>query len=115
MNDFGVKLYREQAEVDAPTMKCHTISMTTKKPSRVNARLSPEVARKVTYLETLTNMSTTLVLRESIERYYDAVTREAGTPAEIFAQTGFIGCADGPADLSSSYKEHLSRSLRDKL
>lgn len=79
--------------------------------SRINARLSEDVARKLTYLERRTRMTTTDVVRESIERYYAAVSGE-GDPGSAFA--GFIGCADGPEDLSTSYKGALSESYEKK-
>ncbi len=61
-------------------------------------------------------MSTTEVLLASIERYYAAMTegRAEGTAARALAEAGFIGCAEGPADLSSSYKSGLTRSLAKK-
>jgi predicted DNA-binding protein len=84
------------------------------RPSRINARLPPDVARKVTYLERHTNQTTTQVLRESIEHYYTAVTEGKGTAAEALERSGFVGCASGPVDLSSSYKAELARSTSEK-
>jgi predicted DNA-binding protein len=86
----------------------------TAKAHRINARLAPEVARKVAYLEKRTNMSTTEVVRESIDRYYAAVAEEKGAHAQALERAGFIGCARGPSDLSISYKNELGRSLRNK-
>ncbi len=88
--------------------------MSRSKPARINARLPTDVARKVAYLESRTKMSTTEVVLESIERYYAAMTEGDGTAAEALAQAGFIGCATGPADLSSSYKSEQRRSLAKK-
>ena len=34
---------------------------------------------------------------------------------ELLMEAGFIGCAEGPADLSATYKEELTRSLDEKL
>jgi hypothetical protein len=88
--------------------------MTTAKAHRINARLPAEVARKVAYLERRTKMSTTEVVLASIERYYDAMTRGEGTAEEALAEAGFIACADGPADLSTTYKGELAGSLAKK-
>jgi hypothetical protein len=88
--------------------------MTDAKTHRINARLPPDVARKVAYLERRKHMSTTQVLRESIEHYYAAVTQEKGTAAETLERAGFVGCASGPADLSSSYKAELASSVGKK-
>ena len=39
---------------------------------------------------------------------------EGGRAAKALVTAGFVGCANGPADLSSSYKEGLARSLGKK-
>lgn len=88
--------------------------MTSGKARRINARLPEEVARKVAYLEKRTNKSTTEVVVESIEHYYAAMSEEGGAAAEALQQAGFVGCATGPANLSSSYKAELSRSIGKK-
>jgi predicted DNA-binding protein len=88
--------------------------MTFAKAHRINARLPAEVAQKVAYLEKRTNMSTTEVVRESIDRYYAALTEEQGASAQALERAGFVGCASGPADLSSSYKTKLGRSIGSK-
>ncbi len=88
--------------------------MTSPKATRINARLPADVARKVAYLERRTKMSTTEIVVTSIERYYDAMTQGEGTAADALAEAGFIGCAEGPVDLSSSYKAEMGRSLAKK-
>jgi hypothetical protein len=100
--------------IDALRVPCHTNCMTASKPHRINARLPPDVARKVSYLERRGRMTTTQVLRESIELYYATVTRETSTAASALEQAGFVGCASGPRDLSSTYKAQLADSLEEK-
>ncbi len=78
---------------------------------RLNARVDTELARKVKYLRERTGQSTTEVLKASVERYYEEVSR-AAEPALLLAD--FVGCAEGSADLSASYKAELNRSLGRK-
>jgi hypothetical protein len=47
-------------------------------------------------------------------RYCDEELGQSGEPLAILKNAGFIGCADGPADLSTSYKAELVQSLRRK-
>jgi predicted DNA-binding protein len=47
--------------------------MTRRPSTRINARIPPDVARKVAYLESRTHRTTTGVIVESIERFYAAV------------------------------------------
>lgn len=86
--------------------------MTAERAPRINARLPEATARKVAYLERRTGMSATALVIASLERYYDEVlAAETGT-AHLLAD--FVGCAEGPADLSSTYKDELTRSLSRK-
>ena len=70
--------------------------MAASKTHRINARLPPDVARKVAYLERCTKMSTTEIVTESIDRYYAAIVHEEGSPAEVLERAGFVACARGP-------------------
>jgi predicted DNA-binding protein len=105
--------------------------MTGALTTRIHARLPADVARKLAWLERRTRKTTTEVLRASIERYFAAeldralpmdladaslvVGEEgAGSAERILAESGFIGAADGPADLSSTYEAELARSLEKK-
>jgi hypothetical protein len=79
---------------------------------RINARLDPELARKVDVLRRQTGRSTTDILKASLESYYASVTRDRN-PAVRLAD--FVGCATGPRNLSSDYKRELARSLARKV
>ncbi len=82
--------------------------------SRINARLDEGLARKVSLVQKRTRRSLSQVVKESLTRYCDAELSEGGEPLSILKAAGFVGCADGPADLSSGYKKHLTRSLGRK-
>jgi len=81
---------------------------------RLNARVDDELAAKVEALRRLTKKSTTDIVKAAIELYYDTVRGTGGRAADLLEQAGFIGCADGPEDLSESYKDELASSLADK-
>jgi len=79
--------------------------------NRINARLDAGLARKVRDLRKRTGQSTTELVKASLESYYVAVTEKA-TPSSLLAE--LIGCAEGPPDLSGTYKDALTQSLRRK-
>ncbi len=81
--------------------------------ARLNARIDGPLAEKVAVLRRATRQTTTEVVRVALERYYDAVEREA-RPYDLLVNGGFIGCAEGPSDLSLTYKAALGRSLDEK-
>lgn len=82
--------------------------------ARLNARIDAVLAKKVAKLRRLTRRSTTEVVREALERYYESVERDA-RPYDALRDGGLIGCAEGPADLSSNYKAAFADSLAAKV
>jgi hypothetical protein len=86
----------------------------TKAPSaRLNARLPADLARKTAYLQRRLKLSSTEVIHRALERYYEQVCSDA---ADVGASglADFVGCAEGPPELSSTYKSELARSLEAK-
>jgi hypothetical protein len=79
---------------------------------RINARLPPRLAEKLSELQKRTGKSVTALLQDALENYYDT-SRATNRPGEQFAD--FVGCADGPRALSSTYKKRLRRSLERKV
>jgi hypothetical protein len=79
--------------------------------TRLNARVPEEVARKVRYLQARLGRSVTDVVIASLDAYYAQVAREE-EPARLLED--LIGCAEGPGDLSSTYKQQFADSLAAK-
>lgn len=75
---------------------------------RINARLDRDLARKVRALRDRTGQSTTEIVKASLESYYESVTGDA-SPETLLSE--LIGCAEGPADLSTTYKRRLTESI----
>ncbi len=85
---------------------CHTCCMT----SRINARLDSELARKLEELRRLTGLSTTAVLRSSIEAHHRAL--KARQPPAVLLE-GLVGTGDADPELSATYKSALLVELGD--
>lgn len=81
---------------------------------RINARLDDNLAYKLDYLVHAECMSVSNVVKESISRYYEEVRAPQAVAQEILGRNGFIGCAEGEADLSVSYKQALAETLSAK-
>jgi hypothetical protein len=78
---------------------------------RINARLEPELARKVEALCKRTGQSTTDIVKASLESYYVKVAGDGSAAARL---ADFVACATGPKTLSENYKRDLTRSLLRK-
>lgn len=100
--------------MDANNTQRHTDCMTTQPTKRINARLEAQLASKVGVLCRHTRKTTSAIVRESLELYFEK-TREAETRAfDILKGTGFVACTPGDPDLSTTYKDQLLESLEGK-
>ena len=94
--------------------KLYDKTMAMRAANRINARLDDDLAHRVNLVRKRKRRTTSQIVQESLARYCDQELGEGGEPLAIFRSAGFVGCADGPADLSSDYKRELTRSLRRK-
>ncbi len=81
---------------------------------RINARLDDNLAYKLDYLIHSEGRCVSDVVKASIERYYEAARASQAGAQDILERHGFIGCAEGDADLSANYKTALTKSLQAK-
>jgi hypothetical protein len=82
---------------------------------RVNARIEPPLAKKLAYLKAKHGLTTSATLKRAIEAYYEKEAESSTSPLELLERTGFVGCASGPVNWSTSYKRALTKSLGNKL
>lgn len=80
----------------------------------MNARLDPEMERKVAYLRRRTGLATSDVVRASIDHYYQVVRAGGVDARRILEASGFIASGSGPTDLSERYKDDLTASFGRK-
>lgn len=80
---------------------------------RINARLDEDHEDRITYLIQATGSTVTDVVKQAIDFYYEAYTREH-PGGRALLQSGFVGIADGEADLSVNYKALLTDDLGRK-
>ncbi len=83
---------------------------------RVNARLDDSYETNFAYLQETTQLCVSDIVRESVDRYYEAVKKEqASRLRSLDALVGaFAGRDDVPADFSESYKQYLGSTVDDK-
>lgn len=84
------------------------------KTQRVNARLDESRAGKLAALCRETGASVTEVIQEAIDVMYERHRQRATKAKEIFERVGFIGAAEGPPDLSETYRSELTELLEKK-
>jgi hypothetical protein len=74
---------------------------------RINARLDEKTEQQLTYIRATTKQSLTDIIKHSLSLYYQQLRSETGEGTRKLLQSDFIGCAEGPEDLSSHYKHYL--------
>ena len=80
---------------------------------RINARLDDGASRKLAYLKDATGWSVSEILRRAIDALHGRI-RAQTSAAEVLKEEGFVGCSDGPSELSTTYKDDLASALADK-
>ena len=81
---------------------------------RINARLDDASSKKLDYLRRMTGWGISDIVRKAIDTYYRHFRKANARSAELMAQSGLVGCSEGPRDLSENYKSELSRELATK-
>jgi hypothetical protein len=81
---------------------------------RINARLDDDHSRKLKFLRRATGAGISDVVKQAIDLYYERLRQTSEKPGEALAKAGFVGCGEGPADLSDIYKDVLQAELPGK-
>ena len=82
---------------------------------RINARIEPPLAKKLAYLKAKTGETTSTILKRAIEAYYEQEEEASAAPLALLTASGFVGCAEGPVNLSTNVKRELTKALGSKL
>ena len=81
---------------------------------RINARLENDYAEKLEYLKKQTQLSTTEIVKQAIDLLYRQSKSKTSKKIKALLESDFIGCGEGPEDLSTHYKQYLTESLAKK-
>ena len=81
---------------------------------RVDVRLDEASAGKLSRLQTLTGLSAGDVLEQAIECLHKEHMASVQNRLDSLLSSEFIGCAEGPRNLASAYKQYLANDLAGK-
>lgn len=83
----------------------------------VTARLDENLSNEIEFIKSSLKLSnTTAVLSQAIHLLY-SITKEKQSKKsslQLFEESGLLGCMEGAADLSTSYKDEISKILLQK-
>lgn len=75
---------------------------------RVNARLDEARAAKLQQLQSSLGVSASEVIKRALDALHKEQCEGGGAKTQALLSSDFVGCADGPEDLSSRYKQYLT-------
>jgi hypothetical protein len=81
---------------------------------RINARLDESRSQKLEYLARATHLSTSEIVKQALDLFYEQVRSRRPLPAEVLKASGFIGCGEASPDLSDRYKEEVKSLVAAK-
>lgn len=81
---------------------------------RINARLDDERAEKLKQLQSMTRLSASEIVKRAIDLLHRQQVRRSRETLDALLSSDFVGCAEGPEDLASRYKQFLTQGLQDK-
>ena len=81
---------------------------------RISARLDDHRAEKLRQLRISTQFSISETVRRAIDLLHRQQVKRSRKKVDGLLSSDFVGCAEGPEDLASNYKQYLTRSLDGK-
>ena len=81
---------------------------------RVNARLDEDRAAKLQRLQLALHANASEVVKRALDVLHKEQCEGRGAKTKALLASDFVGCAEGPEDLSSRYKQDFARALEGK-
>ena len=81
---------------------------------RINARIEEEQAKQLESIKRTEHLTTTQVVKRALDLYFEQKKLKHKSGIQQLLESDFIGCAEGPEDLSDDYKKYLTQSLGQK-
>jgi len=82
---------------------------------QINIELNEEYESKLAYVQQKTEQKDVkVVIEAAIDAYYHQIEAPGKTALEIFSASGFIGCIQADADLSTNYKSVVRSAIQQR-
>jgi len=83
---------------------------------RINARLDEKSEQDLLFIKEQTGETVTQIIKELVAERADVLRKQrgSGNKMQVLLQSDFVGCAEGPEDLSEKYKDYLHKGWKEK-
>ena len=82
---------------------------------RLSVRVEDDLAAQIEGLARSTGRSLSQLVKEALHYFYQHVATDGKKGLRVLEKSGFIGIGRTDATLSTAYKQHFGRALKDKL
>ena len=83
---------------------------------RINARLDQQSEQNLLFIKEKTGETVTQIIKELLTEKAQALKdkQKPGSKMQALLKSDFVGCAEGPEDLSTNYKEYFYQGIKEK-
>ena len=83
---------------------------------RINARLDERSEENLEFIKEVTGENVTRIIKDLLEERARQLRQKnkPGSKMKALLESDFVGCAEGPEDLSTNYKEYIYQGLKEK-
>lgn len=84
---------------------------------RINARMDEASHKALELIKKTTGESTTEAIKHAIAFYAEELGKQQQTPGQkmrSLLNSDFVGCAEGPEDGSTHYKDYVGQAIEQK-
>ncbi|WP_334168709.1 hypothetical protein [Methylobacter sp.] len=83
---------------------------------RINARLDEHSEKNLEFIKQVTGENVTQIIKDLLEERAQQLRQQnkPGSKLKALLESDFVGCAEGPEDLSANYKDYLYQGLKEK-
>jgi nucleoid-associated protein YejK len=83
---------------------------------RINARLDEQSEKDLQFIKEQTGETVTQIIKELLADRANEIRQkqQPGSKMKALLESDFVGCAEGPEDLSVNYKDYLYQGLKEK-
>lgn len=83
---------------------------------KINAELDGQSEKDLLFIQEQTGETVTRIIKELLAEKAESLRQKTRTGAKMKAllESDFVGCAEGPEDLSENYKDYLYNGLKEK-
>lgn len=83
---------------------------------RINASLDEQSEQDLLFIKEKTGETVTQIIKELLTEKAESlrIEHKPGSKMQALLQSDFVGCAEGPEDLSTNYKEYFYQGIKEK-